>query len=150
MAFFWFPVWSSHTTIDIETIVSDRIARVVNRSGATRAITLVISVGFDGVLHAELLQKLKSYGVLVRFLVWFYLLSIRHLWLVRYGNPLREYPINAGVLQGCATYFLLYTSMISWWFSVLHTSVIFMMMLSAVLLCTTLYPKSNWASDLWQ
>lgn len=49
--------------------MSDRIARVVNRSGATRAITLVISVGFDGVLHAELLQKLKSYGVLVRFLV---------------------------------------------------------------------------------
>ena len=44
------------------TVVSDRIARAFNRSGATRAVALDISKAFDKV-HAGLLHKLKSYRI---------------------------------------------------------------------------------------
>ena len=44
-------------------MVSDRIARAFNRSGATRAIALDISKAFHRIWHAGLLQKLKSYGI---------------------------------------------------------------------------------------
>ena len=45
------------------TVVSDRIARAFNRSGATRAVALDISKVFHRVWHAGLLHKLKSYGI---------------------------------------------------------------------------------------
>ena len=54
---------SSRSTADLLTVVSDRIARVFNRSGATRAVALDISKAFDRVFHAGLLHKLKSYGI---------------------------------------------------------------------------------------
>ena len=54
---------SSQSTADLLTVVSDRIARAFNRSGATRAVALDISKAFDRVWHAGLLQKLKSYGI---------------------------------------------------------------------------------------
>ena len=54
---------SSLSTADLLTVVSDRIARVFNRSGATRAVALDISKAFDRVWHAGLLHKLKSYGI---------------------------------------------------------------------------------------
>ena len=41
--------------------MSDRIARVFSRSGATRAAALNISKAFDRVWQAGLLHKLKSY-----------------------------------------------------------------------------------------
>ena len=53
---------SSRSTADLLTVVSDRIARSFNRSGATRAVALDISKAFDRVWHADL-HKLKSYGV---------------------------------------------------------------------------------------
>ena len=64
-SFFWFPVWfrSSRSTSDILTVVSDRITRAFNRSGATRAVALGISKAFDRVWHAGLLHKPKSYGI---------------------------------------------------------------------------------------
>ena len=40
---------SSRSTADLLTVVSDRIARAFNRSGATRAVALDISKVFDGV-----------------------------------------------------------------------------------------------------
>ena len=40
---------SSRSTVDLLTVVSDRIARAFNRSGATRAVTLDISKAFDSV-----------------------------------------------------------------------------------------------------
>ena len=54
---------SSRSTADLLTVVSDRIARAFNRSGATRAVALDISKAFDRAWHAGLLHKLKSYGI---------------------------------------------------------------------------------------
>ena len=54
---------SSRSTTDLLTVVSDRIARAANRSGATRALALDISKAFDMVSHAALPHKHKSYGI---------------------------------------------------------------------------------------
>ena len=54
---------SSRLTADLLKVVSDRIPRASNRSGATRAVALDISKAFDRVWHAGLLHKLKSYGI---------------------------------------------------------------------------------------
>ena len=48
---------SSRSTADLLTVVSDRIARAFNRSGATQAVVLDISKAFDRVWHAGLLQS---------------------------------------------------------------------------------------------
>ena len=53
---------SSQSAADLLTVVSDRIARAFNRSGATRAVGLDMSKAFGRVWHAGLLHKLKSYG----------------------------------------------------------------------------------------
>ena len=54
---------SPRSTAEVLTVVSDRIARAFNRSGATRAVALDISKAFDRVWHAGLLHKLKSNGI---------------------------------------------------------------------------------------
>ena len=46
-------------TVDLLTVVSDRIASAFDRSGATQAVVLDISKSFDKVWHADLLHKLK-------------------------------------------------------------------------------------------
>ena len=50
----------SRSTSDLLTVVSDRIARAFNRSGATEAVAPDISKAFDRVWHTGLLHKLKS------------------------------------------------------------------------------------------
>ena len=60
---FQYGVRSSRSTADLLTVVSDRIARVFNRSGATRALALHIFKAFGRVCHPSLLHKLKSYGI---------------------------------------------------------------------------------------
>ena len=60
---FQYEFRSSQSTADLLTVISDGIARVFNRSGATRAVALDISKAFDRVWHAGLLHKLKSYGI---------------------------------------------------------------------------------------
>ena len=94
------------------TVVSDRIARAFNRSGASRAVALDISKAFDWVWHAGLLNKLKSYGISGQILgVVSSFLSNRRLWVVLDRKSAQEYPENAGVPQGSIfgpTLFLLY------------------------------------------
>ena len=60
---FQYSFRSCRSTANLLTVVSDRIARAFNRSGATRAVALDISKAFNRVWHASLLQKLKSYGI---------------------------------------------------------------------------------------
>ena len=60
---FQYSFRSSQSTADLLTVVSDRIARAFNRSGATRAAALDILKAFDRVWHAGFLHKHKSYGI---------------------------------------------------------------------------------------
>ena len=46
---FQYGLRSSRSTADLVTVVSDRIARSFNRSGATQAVALDISKAFDRV-----------------------------------------------------------------------------------------------------
>ena len=54
---------SFRSTVDLLTVVSDRIVRALNRYGATPAVALDISRAFDRAWHAGLLHKLRSYGI---------------------------------------------------------------------------------------
>ena len=47
--YFQFSYRSSRSTADLLTVVSDRIARAFNGSGATRAVPLDIFMAFDRV-----------------------------------------------------------------------------------------------------
>ena len=54
---------SSRSTADLLTVVSDKIARAFNSSGATRAVALDISKALNRVWYADLVHKRKSYGI---------------------------------------------------------------------------------------
>ena len=136
---------SFRSTADLLTVVSDRIARAFNRSGATRAVALDISKGFDRVWHAGLLHKLKSYGISGQiFGLISSFLSNRRLRVVMDGKSSQKYPVNARVPQGSIlgpTLFLLYIND-------LPDNVICDIAIYAD--DTTLYSKCDRASDLWQ
>ena len=136
---------SSRSTADLLTVVSDRIARAFNRSGAAQAMALDISKAFDMVWHAGLLHKLKSYGIsgLIFSLISSFL-SSRRLQVVLDGKSSQEYPVNAGVPESSvlgATLFLLYINDLS-------DDVICDIAIYAD--DTTLYSKCDQASDMWQ
>ena len=85
---------SSRSTGDLLTVLSDRIARVFNKSGTTQAEALDISEAFERVWHAGLLHKLKSYGISGQiFSLISSFLSNRQLRVVLDGI---EYTVNAG------------------------------------------------------
>ena len=136
---------SSRSTADLLTVVSDRIARAFNRSGATRAVALDISKAFDRVWHAGLLHKLKSYGIsgpIFSLISSFF--SNRRLRVVLDGKSSQEYPVNAGIPQGSILgpkLFLLYIND-------LPDDVICDIAIYAD--DTTLYSRCDQASDLWQ
>ena len=67
---------SSQSTADLLTVIFDRIVRVFNRSGATRAVAFDISKAFDMIWHAGLLHKLKSYRVSGQIFGLFLLFSV--------------------------------------------------------------------------
>ena len=92
---------SSQSTANLLTVVSDRIGRTFNRSGATRAVALDIFKAFGRVCHAGLLHKLKSKGIsgqLFGLISTF--LSNKRFRVVLDGKSSQEYPVIAGVLQG--------------------------------------------------
>ena len=89
---------SSRSTADLLIVVSDRIARAFNRSGATGAVAIDISKAFDRVWHAGLLHKFKSYGISGPiFSIISSFLSDRRLQVVLDGKSSQEYPVNKGV-----------------------------------------------------
>ena len=136
---------SSRSTADLLTVVSDRIARAFNRSGATRAVALDISKAFDRVWHAGLLHKLKCYGIsgqIFGLICSFH--SNRRLQVVLDGKSSQEYPVNVGVPQGSILgprLFLLYIND-------LPDDVICDIAIYAD--DTTLYSKCDRTCDLWQ
>ena len=141
---FQYGLRSCRSTADLLTVVSDRIARVFNRSGATRAVALDISKAFDRVWHAGLLHKLKSYGISGQIFGLISSFLSNRLCVVLDGKSSQEYPVNAGVPQGSilgATLFLLYIND-------LPDDVICDIGIYAD--DTTLYSKCDLASDLWQ
>ena len=136
---------SCQSTPDLLTVVSDRIARAFNRSGATRAVALDISKAFDRVWHAGLLHKLRSYGISGQiFDLISSFVSNRRLRVVLDGKSSQEYPVNAGVPQGSIlgpTLFLLYIND-------LPDDVISDIAIYADY--ATLYSKCVRISDMWQ
>ena len=144
-SYFQYGFRSSRSIADLLAVVSDRIARAFNRSGATRAVALDISKAFDRVWHAGLLHKLRSYGISGQiFGLISSFLSNRRLRVVLDGKSSQEYPINAGVPQGSIlgpTPFLLYIND-------LPDDVICNIAIYAD--NTTLYSKYDQVSDLWQ
>ena len=89
------------STADLLAVVSDRIARAFNMSGATRAVALDISKAFKRVWHVGLLHKLRSCGISGQiFGLISSFLSNRRLHVVLDGNSSQESPINARVPKG--------------------------------------------------
>ena len=84
--------------LQIFSVVSDRISRAFNKSGATRAVALDISKPFDSVWHAGLLHKLKSYGISGQvFGLISPFFSSKRLQVVLDGKTSQEYPVITGV-----------------------------------------------------
>ena len=75
-------------------------------------MALDIYKAFDRIWHAGFLHKLQSYGISGQiFGLMSSFLSNRLLRVVLYGKSSKEYPVNAGVPQGCnlgPTLFLLH------------------------------------------
>ena len=127
------------------TVVSDRIVRAFNRSGATRVVALDISKAFDIIWHVDFLHKLKCYGISGQiFGLISSFLSSGWLQVVLEGKSSQEYPVDAGVPQVSIlgpTLFLLYLND-------LLDDVICDIAIYAD--DTVLYFKCDQASDQWQ
>ena len=125
--------------------MSDRIARAFNRSGATQAVALDISKAFNRVWHADLLHKLRYYGISGQiFGLICSFLSNRRLQVVLDGKSSQEYPVNARVFQGSIvgpTLFLLYIN------ELLDDGICDIAIYADD---TMLYSKYDQASDMWQ
>ena len=136
---------SSRSTADLLTVVTERIARTLNLSGATRAIALDISKAFDRVWHNGLLHKLRAYGVTDGiFQIISSFLSGRRLKVVLDGKSSPEFAINAGVPQGSIlgpTLFLLFIN---------DLPDIVLSKIAIYADDTTLYCSCDKASDMWK
>ena len=94
---------SSRSTTDLLIVVSDGIDSAFNSSGATWVLALHVSKALDGIWHAGLLHKLKTYRISGQiFGLFSFFLSNRLLRVVVDGKSSQEYPVNAGVPQ-CST-----------------------------------------------
>ena len=134
---------SSQSTADLPTVVSDRIARAFNMSGATAAVALDIYKTFKRVWYDGRLHKLRSYGIsgqIFDFISSFF--SNKQLWVVPDRKSSEKYPVNVGVPQGSIrgpTLFLLYINDLPGDIN-----------MAIYADDTTLYFKYDQASDLWQ
>ena len=83
----------SRSTAELLTVVSDKITRAFNRSGATRAVALDISKASNRLWHAGRLHKLRFYGISD---IWPFLsfLTNRRLRVVPDGKSLQEYQLT--------------------------------------------------------
>ena len=102
------------------------------------------SKAFDGVWHAGLLHKIKSYGILGQIFGLIPFLSNRWLQVVLDGNSSQEYPVNTGIPQWSIlghTLFLLYIND-------LPDDIVYDIAIYAD--DTSLCCKCDQASDLWQ
>ena len=109
---------SSWSTADLLTVVSDRIARAFNRSGATRAVAPDISKAFDRVWHVGLLHKLRSYGMsgqIFGLVSSFLSNSFKWFWI---GSLLKNIQLIPELLKApfMVLHFSYYTLMTSWWY----------------------------------
>ena len=83
------------------TVVSVRIAKAFNRSGAIRTAALYVSKAYSRVWYVGLLHNIKSYGISGH--IFGPILSFpsnRRLRVVLHCKSLREYPVNTGVPKG--------------------------------------------------
>ena len=129
------------STADLLTVVSDKISRAFDRSGATPDVALDISKPFGRVWHAGFLHKLNSYGISSQIVgLMSFFLSNRWLRVVLDGNYSQEYLVNAGVPQGFIL-FLLYINGIP-------DDFIYNIAIYAN--DTTFYSRCDQASDQWQ
>ena len=137
---------SSQSTADLLTVVSDRIARAFNRSGATRAMALDILKVFAGFGMVVYFTKLGLGEFQVRYLALFLLFSVvdgcEWFWMKSLHRSI--YPVSAGVPQVSIvgpTLFQLYSNDIP-------DGVICGIGIYAD--DTTLYSGCDQASDLWR
>ena len=125
---FFFRIVLGLQYVDLRAVVSDRIARALNRPGATQAVELDISKTFDRVI----------FGLISSFL------SNRRLRVVMDGKYSQEYQVNAGVPQGSIlgpSLFLLYINDLPDYF---------VCNIAIYADDTTLYSTFDQASDMWQ
>ena len=136
---------SARSTADLLTVLTERIARSLNSSGATWAISLDISKAFDRVWHSGLLHKLKAYGVTGEILnINSSFLNNRRLGVMLDGKSSPEFTISAGVPQGSIlrpTLFLLFIND-------LPDDVVSRIAIYAD--GTALYSSSHKTSDIWK
>ena len=65
---YWYRFQSSRSIADLLTVVSDKIGRAFNKSGATRAVVLGVSKALDRVWLAVLFYKLELKKLQVGFI----------------------------------------------------------------------------------
>ena len=112
---FQYGFWSSRSTADLLTVVSDRISRAFNRSGAIRAVALDISKGFRQGLPCW--SSSQTYVISDQiFCLISSFVSKRRLRVALDEKSSQEYRVNVGALQDSIlvpTLFLLYINDLS-------------------------------------